>query len=669
MFSGIMIILISIIFMGIIITFAINYFDTLENQQKYNNNKVILSTINDILINFQETDIGSYKQLDISNDDEIVFDQNTKTIKITQEITNSQVYENTKENLSYGNLTITKKQNTFEYVLDLNGIIDLNNNLVILPGTHTIDFNFINEINNTPQIVIDYKKNSFTTNIDILFTPTASPIGGVYGDLQEVSLSAEEGSEIYYTIDGTIPTSASNHYTAPITIPADTTITLNYISIKDGISSPYSSQTYTTTHQISTPTASPIANTYASSQNVTLSSEVGATIYYTTDGNTPNINSSLYSTPIYIPSGTTTVLKAIAIKEGNDNSNVFSGTYIITDWNVDNLSFNKRKMITISRTNVDSNLTNFPLLVKISGDTNIGSVAMVDGNDIRFTTIDGNILYSEKEDFNISGGAATGNFWVKVPSISSVTDTNIYVYYGSTGASAQTGTTNVWDSNYVGIWHFLNGTILSGTNSKDYNLGILSGSILPTAALGKIGGAANFLNSTGYIDLGTSTAVISDKLDISFWLVNKGTNKITYIWDRAPNIDNYGTFGIYYHVNSLYIVANDGTPEPKIVTSWASLSNGDYLYFTFNYPNVKVYKNGDITPIADLNYTKHFNIIRTGDKTSICRAGDLDKYYCDGIIDEFRYSNENRSTSWIKFEYYNMNSANNEITFDSQENP
>ncbi len=660
MFSGIMIILMSIIFMGIIITFAINYFDTLENQQKYNNNKVILSTINDILINFQETDIGSYKQLDISNDDEIIFDANTKTITIIQEVTNSQIYENTKDNLIYGNLTITKKQNTFEYVLDLNGIIDLNNNLVILPGMHTIDFNFINEINNTPQIVIDYKKNSFTTNIDILFTPTASPIGGVYGSLQEVSLSAEEGAEIYYTIDGTIPTSASNHYTTPITIPEDTTITLNYISIKDGISSPYSSQTYATTHQISTPTASPVANTYTSAQNVTLSSEVGATIYYTTDGNTPNINSFLYSTPIYIPSGTTTVLKAIAVKEGNDNSNISSGTYTITDWNVDNLSFNKRKKITISRTNIDSNLTDFPLLVKISEDANIGSVAMEDGNDLRFTTADGNLLYSEKEDFNISGGAATGNFWVKVPSISSVEDTNIYVYYGSAGASAQVGSTNVWDSNYVMVQHEneISGTLYDSTANGNNG----TPNFFPTTnqnTIGKIGGT-NFFDGNDFIDL-------PDYLGYT-------TQVSAFAWFKkfgSPPGNYHIIFGGYQLETSITpsgeIRVGVNTNVRNVSNHGSGLLDGNWHYigFTFNGTTKNAYIDG--------NYVgQQINISGTLSSSfsrRIGRFGTDVTYYLNGFTDEIRISKSTRSDAWIKFEYNNINSANNELTFGSQETP
>ncbi len=80
--------------------------------------------------------------------------------------------------------------------------------------------------------------------------------------------------------------------------------------------------------QVATPTFSPEAGTYTEAQNVTISCETeGATIYYTTNGSTPDTLSSIYYAPISI-SATTTV-KAVAMKEGLDNSNIATATYTI----------------------------------------------------------------------------------------------------------------------------------------------------------------------------------------------------------------------------------------------------------------------------------------------------------------------------------------------------
>src|ERR1700722_16020854 len=65
--------------------------------------------------------------------------------------------------------------------------------------------------------------------------------------------------------------------------------------------------------------------------------------------------------------------------------------------------WNYRKQITISHTNVgSSDLTNFPLLVKINNDSDLVS-ALSNGQDIRFTEGDGTSLLSyERESW--SGG-------------------------------------------------------------------------------------------------------------------------------------------------------------------------------------------------------------------------------------------------------------------------
>ena len=77
-----------------------------------------------------------------------------------------------------------------------------------------------------------------------------------------------------------------------------------------------------------TPTFSPAAGTYTQAQNVSISCATeGATIYYTTNGNDPTTSSSVYSTPLTISQ--TTTVKAIAVKDGYDDSSVASATYTI----------------------------------------------------------------------------------------------------------------------------------------------------------------------------------------------------------------------------------------------------------------------------------------------------------------------------------------------------
>ena len=79
---------------------------------------------------------------------------------------------------------------------------------------------------------------------------------------------------------------------------------------------------------VATPTFTPEAGTYFEAQTVSIACATdGATIHYTMDGTDPTENSPVYSTPINI--NETTTLKAIAMKEGYDNSAIAEAEYII----------------------------------------------------------------------------------------------------------------------------------------------------------------------------------------------------------------------------------------------------------------------------------------------------------------------------------------------------
>ena len=80
------------------------------------------------------------------------------------------------------------------------------------------------------------------------------------------------------------------------------------------------------TTTVATPTFSPVGGTYYEPQTVSINCNTeGATIYYTTDGSEPTTESSVYSSPISV--STTTTIKAMAVKEGLDNSEVAVATY------------------------------------------------------------------------------------------------------------------------------------------------------------------------------------------------------------------------------------------------------------------------------------------------------------------------------------------------------
>lgn len=178
----------------------------------------------------------------------------------------------------------------------------------------------------------------YTINYSACSVPTFSPSAGTYNSDQTVTItSTTSGATIYYTIDGTTPTTSSTAYSGPITVSGDDKIIcVQAIAVKsDMTASSVSSATYTISYDTCvTPVLSLAAGTYNADQTVTITSGTdGATIYYTTDGSTPTSSSTKYSSGTSISisgDGTSMTITAIAIKSGMKNSTTASAAYVIT---------------------------------------------------------------------------------------------------------------------------------------------------------------------------------------------------------------------------------------------------------------------------------------------------------------------------------------------------
>ena len=162
-------------------------------------------------------------------------------------------------------------------------------------------------------------------------TPTFSPTPGTYPSYQYVSMSTSTpGATIYYTTNGTTtPTTASPKYVGPIIVHVSSTI--KAIATAPNMSnSAVGTGVYTigSAPAAATPAFSPAPGTYASAQQVTISSTTsGAAIYYTTDGTTPTTSSAKYASPVSISA--TTTLRAMAAATNFSNSAVATGVYTI----------------------------------------------------------------------------------------------------------------------------------------------------------------------------------------------------------------------------------------------------------------------------------------------------------------------------------------------------
>lgn len=155
----------------------------------------------------------------------------------------------------------------------------------------------------------------------------ARPTIGAYSPFSEnteVKISASSVATIYYTTDGSEPTTASEVYDGPFTITETTTV--KAIAVVNGVSSYVTSRTLVKENAPVLVQAPVISGTtpFSTTTSVSISAEAGAVIHYTTDGSTPTNASPTYAAPFTL-SATTTV-KAIATLQGA-NSAMSSKTF------------------------------------------------------------------------------------------------------------------------------------------------------------------------------------------------------------------------------------------------------------------------------------------------------------------------------------------------------
>ena len=343
------------------------------------------------------------------------------------------------------------------------------------------------------------------------------------------------------------------------------------------------------------------------------------------------------------------------------------------------MAFSYYRTITIDKTKVpNTDRTDFPVLVSgtytyLKTTGNGGNVQNANGYDVGFYSNSSltTKLKWETEKYTATTGEVV--YWVKVPTVSTSTDTVIYMAYGDSSISTdQSDPTNVWDSNYKSVYHLKDGTTLSMTESTANALnGTNNGA---TATSGKINGAAAFSNQ--YITGGTASSAIdiTSNITVSAWInpaslpgansyrdiVQKGYDGTNEQYALTLQSDSNTTGN-----QALNFSTYNGSAHSAFWVHGSSITTGNWYYVVgvFNGTSWFVYSDGvqrgsSTDSTGPAHSAKGLNI----------GAADLGAYsrYFDGSIDEVRISNTARSADWIATEYNNQNSPSTFYTVGSE---
>jgi len=159
--------------------------------------------------------------------------------------------------------------------------------------------------------------------------PKFSPSAGTFTDTVSVVISSSS-SMIYYTTDGSEPSTSSTQYSDPVQLTDNGDYTIRAISVNDkGISSDESSAVYTVNiPSPEGPSVTPVSGSYSTATNITVTVPTGSKVYYTLDGTTPTTSSSVYSGPIEMPEGKT-IFSCIAVNKNGKVSSVIKRQYYL----------------------------------------------------------------------------------------------------------------------------------------------------------------------------------------------------------------------------------------------------------------------------------------------------------------------------------------------------
>ncbi len=330
-------------------------------------------------------------------------------------------------------------------------------------------------------------------------------------------------------------------------------------------------------------------------------------------------------------------------------------------------SWKHRIAITIDSSKVDSDLTHFPVMIRISAKTGQSEQDLtrvfdevgVEDQKIAVTDDTGTQqLYVEVEKWDSTNEEAI--LWVSRIGweISSTEDTIIYLYYDAdmddntyfVDVPNSTPGERVWDEYFALVDHMADGVDNAHTrDSTSYdNDGTKKGANEPIEATGKIGEAQDFDGGDDFIDCGNDASVqMRDALTVEALINRDGVDTSHFIVTKDNGVQRNWSF----HVNSsnqleFFMWVSNALKSSQHQTLLGA-ATCYYSAVVYDKTDIRLYLDAvvDTSPLAETGQIDN-DAVNLYIGQSASGVGEF-----EGPIDEVRVSNIARTAAWLKATY------------------
>ena len=318
-----------------------------------------------------------------------------------------------------------------------------------------------------------------------------------------------------------------------------------------------------------------------------------------------------------------------------------------------NASFDKCMNITISNAG-SSTLTNFPAFINLTKQTDMLS----DYSDLRFydepcsAGFDGNELDFEIENYTSS----YAHIWTRIPSLGSSGKTISVYYKNSTAVSSGENASGVW-VDYHAVWHLNEAPMGSAFDILD-STGVNHGNSTDMLSTQKVDGLSG--NALEFAD---SNDVVYTPSTLM------GNGSTISVWVKRDQLEDEIILGAYNDTKNYLRLESDGT------TFNFQDNDGNAFYF-YN----SQYSTGTWYNLVLSRNTTHWTFYRNGEGinstsgsaglivNALGQGYDGQQDPLDGVLEEVRLSNTQRSADWINQSYLMINNQSDFVTFGNETN-